>query len=305
MMNFCFPTSAGLVGRGSPCGPRGARAARRGKPNVAGQVSGFTLPELLLAVTVTSFLSLVLGGLITAMQTAWDHTRHLEAVESQARASLERIRYMVSQAGLYQTGSQPVRPGIAVVSRTVGGTTVPCVLVVWSGGRHGGMAANGVQTRLPRINELVIYTPDPAAPTRLVEIVAPNVTTSIDFNASTFDSTILTLLGGKQVQLAPLCDRLRTSLLASGTSGTVGNIRFEIFERPTASEIAAVSPGTVAWKSLVWAGGVCSSDSGLRQLTLRTEMLLETRTTAPAATSPSATALPFFGSASYRYVYQP
>ena len=263
----------------------------------------FTLVELLMSVTITSMVSVVLGALMMAMQTAWEHTQGLETIQSQSRAALDRIQYMIAQAGTYQVSGQPVRIGVGVVERTVSGTQLPDVLVVWSGGRSGGQVEAGLLTRLPVVSEVVFYAADRTDPTRFSEIMLPTNASSLDFAASNFATTVTTLLTSTSAERVLLCDRVRTSLLTGGN--LVPNVRFEMFESPTATELSGISPGTSAWNNLKWSGGIVMSDSGLRQATVRIELQLERRVNVPARTTASPTAVPFFGSASYRYVYRP
>ena len=49
---------------------------------------GFTMIELLMAVSITSMLSVVLGGLMMAVQTAHDHSQGLQTATTQATAAI-------------------------------------------------------------------------------------------------------------------------------------------------------------------------------------------------------------------------
>jgi hypothetical protein len=242
-----------------------------------------------------------------AVQTAWSITKDLEESDAQARAVLDRIQYMTRNAGVYQLAGRPTRLGVAVVPHRWFVAQLPDVLVVWSGGRDGGMAAQGVQDRLPQFNELVVYACDPRAATRLMEFVFPNNRTAIDFDDPAFGTTILSLLQSRDAQAVLLCDRIAASTLprmARITLQTVGHIRFELDKSPSDDDLERASPGTSAWRSLVWPQGLASSDSGLRQETVRIELQLGKGAdiTLPRAV-PSDT-LPFFGSVSCRYVYR-
>lgn len=261
-----------------------------------------------MAMTITSVLSIVLGGLMLAVQAAREHTEGLEEATAQAQACLERVRYMVSQAGVYQLDGSETMLGVRVVGREWSGSLLPDVLVVWSGGRDGGMADAGTQNRLPRVDELVIYTYDADEPGRFVEIIVPGDSSDIDFSASDFDDTILSLLGAPSAEQLLLCDRLRRSVLSGSvpfSNPGVGNVLFNLEMSPDDTALAAATPGTSEWNALGWSQGIVSSDSGMRQATLRIEIQIEPRSYEPADSGATPIAVPFFGSTSYRYVYRP
>ena len=285
--------------------PRCAPVARR---------EGVTLVELTIAIAITSMLSVVLGGLILAVQTAREHTEGLQEAVTFAQATTDRIQTMVREAGVYQMAGSETTLGLAVIPHESAGIELPDTLVIWSGGRNGGMAAAGVQQRLPQLDELIVYTPSLTDPSRLVEIAFPGSSSRIDFRAANFATTILSLLSTSAAEQILICDRIRTSVLADGNvssgsngggSGGVSNVRFELEQTPNNAELATTVPGTDTWNSLSWAQGIVSGDSGFRQATLRIEIQIEPRTDQPSGGDQTPIAVPFFGSASYRYVYQP
>ncbi len=277
----------------------------------------FTLVELLMGMMITTMLSTVLGAMMVAVTDGWDHTTGLDDATQQARIGMERIGYMVSQAGVYQLPGQPTIPGLAVVQRPDGSNLLPEILVVWSGGPTGGMSAAGMQSRLPLISELVIYAPQASNPSRLVEITSPANMASIDFSAPEFGATILAIVAAPPVTPVLLCDRLHVSSLGGGPFGGAqwaGNARFEIFQLPSDASLAGVVPGSTNWNNLVWSQGIVSSSFGLRQATLRMELQLEPRPLPPGTTftgqsvpavALSNSAIPFIGSASFPYAYSP
>lgn len=305
------PTRRDALRAGGRAGCSAAIQNRR-RVRVAGAICGsrraVTLLELLMAMTITSMLSVVLGGIVLAVQSARQHTEGLEEATQQADAAMSRIEYMVSQAGVYRVGTNPVTVGLAVVPRRWSYFDLPEILVVWSGGRTGGMAGAGLQTRLPRINELVLYAPDPADPRRLVEITHPGNSASIDFRASGFASTILTLVQSSNAQKTLLSDRIRRSALsgfAGFSSAEAANVRFEMTQSPSDAEIGSTASGTAAWINLPWAGGIVTGSSGLRQANVRIELQVEPRAHDAPGTAEKTIAIPFFGSESIRYVYEP
>ena len=267
-----------------------------------------TLVELLIAMTITSMTSVVLGGLIMAVQTARQHTEGLEEATLQAQASFDRIRFMVSHAGVYQLDGEPTCLGLAVVNHRWSSFDLPDVLVVWSGGRNGGMAEAGLQRRLPGVNELVLYTPDSNDPSRLVEIVVPGNAAAVDFRDPGFANVILSLLRSANAEPVLLCDRIRVSHFSEShdsLASDVGNVRFEVEQTPSDSDLASIAPGTFEWIDLPWAQGIVSSESGLRQASVRMEFQIEPRSHESAGTDFKPIAIPFFASVSYRYAYQP
>lgn len=312
---------------------------------------GFTLPELLISMVILSMMSVVLAGMSHAVNSAWTYTQGVESTEQQAAAALGRMKFMVSQSGTYRLNGQPARLGMAVVNRTVGSTSIPDVLVLWTGGRDGGMAALGTQTRLPVASELLIYSGSSGSPNQLIEVAFPGNTAVIDFLASNFTDTITALLASATAERIPLTDRLRVSSLStsasavspgiSGTSystsqttpmspygnsttsypasttapvapaaapttagtTTVGGVRFGLAWNPSNEQLASASPQTAQWLALGWPQGAVGSQSGLRQATVNIEVQIEPA--GVAANASEITAIPFFASASVRYVYEP
>ncbi len=286
-----------------------AKCAQQNKKSRSSSANAFTLVEMMMAMTITAMMSVVLGGLIMAVHAAWEHSNGLEESSLQGHAAIQRIKHMVSHVGVYQMPGQPTRLGLRVASHEWDAADLPDVLVVWSGGRSGGMADAGIQQRLPQINELVIYSPDPSDSSRLVEVMLPDDTSSIDFNDPNFNDTILTVIDSADSVRVLICDRIRQSDLPGAGAGDqdakVGNIRFDLRLTPSDEELAAFNPGTDVWYELAWAQGIASGDSGMRQATVRMEFQMETRKNNTSENDSVATTIPFFGSASYRYVHQP
>ena len=273
---------------------------------------GFTLVELLLAMSITSMVAVAISGLSYAVHTAWRHVQESEEIQLQAQAALERVQFMINECGVYQTSGQPTVLGLAAVSHGWYMFELPDTLVVWSGGREGGRAARGVVERLPRIDELVVYSVDPDDPQRMVEFTFPTLTSSIDFQGANFESTILGLLSSDAAEKTRLCDRLRVSELtpSDGTDTAYGNLQFTLTFTPSDGEIASATPGSSAWRDLMWSQSVCTGTTGLRQATVWIELIAEPAEN-PEVTPQSwmsestSTGVPFFASQSYRYVYRP
>ena len=296
-----------------------------------------TLAELLISMTILSVISVALAGMSQAVNSAWSYTKGGEETDLQARAALERIEFVVSQIGTYKVAGQPTRLGAAVVSRPVGKYQLPDVLVLWTGGRSGGMAANGVQSRLSVVGELLIYSWAASSPSQLIEATFPGQTAAFDFAASDLSTQVTNLLASKTVEVIPLCEQLRVSSLgssnsavvsstspsgpsspsspslptsqpssqssSSSTSMSVGNLRFTLTQTPSDNDLAEAAPQTAAWTQLNWPQNSFGNRSGMRQANLQMELQVEPDGIVRA--SDTVSAIPFFGSASVRYVYEP
>ncbi|HBL41833.1 prepilin-type N-terminal cleavage/methylation domain-containing protein [Gimesia sp.] len=268
----------------------------------------FTLVELLMSMAISSMLIVALAGIVTATQSAWQHTRGIEDSQSQINATFDRIKLMISQAGVYHISGQPPRAGLAVVTNSWNSIDIPNTLVVWSGGRQGGLSAQGTITRLPQLSEILIYTVDPADAHNLIEIAFPDANTTIDFNSASFNNTIRSAINSSQAESALLSNRVKCSqYLLSGTpwGPAVGNVFFSLVKTPSDSSLGSVSPGTAAWMNLAWPQGTASASSGLRQVTVNCEVQFETAEQTDLNEVNSTSALPFFASGTRYYAYTP
>lgn len=277
---------------------------------VRNQVSrgGLTLVELLMSMAISSILIVALGGIVTATQSAWKHTQGIEDSQAQVTATFDRMKMMITQAGVYQVSGQPPQVGLAVVTNSWNSIDIANTLVVWTGGRNGGISDQGTLTRLPKISELLIYTSDPDDAHNLIEIALPSVDSSIDFNSSSFNSTIRSAIKSSNAESALLTNRIKSSqfILSGNPWGSpVGNVRFDIVKTPSDSSLSGVVPGTSGWMNLPWPQGTASSTSGLRQATINFEIQLEAAERTSLNDVNSTTALPFFGSSSRLYAYTP
>lgn len=277
---------------------------------VRNQVSrgGLTLVELLMSMAISSILIVALGGIVTATQSAWKHTQGIEDSQAQVTATFDRMKMMITQAGVYQVSGQPPQVGLAVVTNPWNSIDIANTLVVWTGGRNGGISDQGTLTRLPKISELLIYTSDPDDAHKLIEIALPSVDSSIDFNSSSFNSTIRSAIKSSSAEAALLTNRIKSSqfILSGNPWGSpVGNIRFDLVKTPSDSSLSGVAPGTSGWMNLPWPQGTASATSGLRQVTINFEIQLEAAERTSLNDVNSTTALPFFGSSSRLYAYTP
>jgi hypothetical protein len=255
------------------------------------------LTQLLISIVITAMLTVVLGGLLAAVHTARQHAEGLQSATMTSQAALHRIRVMFAQTAVYQVATQPTRLGAAVVYQSWNRHIIPNFVVLWTGGLDVDLADQGPLSRLPVVNELLIYGPDPDNPAHLVEMRLPEVTSTIDFNDATFNQQMLSLIHSPSIQKILICDHLQVAELAQGRFST-GNVRFEFRESPNSDDLSTTHPDDVGWDELKWAQGVV----GLRQANLDVELLIETQLTPDR--SVVADAIPFFDSASRCYVHQ-
>jgi len=272
------------------------------------QHSGLTLVELLMSMAISSILLVALGGIVTATQSAWIHSRGIEDSQSQVSAAFDRIKMMVSQAGVYQVSGQTPQVGLGVVTHTWNFYDVPDTLVVWTGGRNGGISEQGTLARLPKMSEILIYTIDPNDKHNLIEVALPESNTDVDFNSSSFKNLIHTAINSDSAESALLCNRLKNSqFFLSGTpwGPAAGNLLFGIIKTPSDSSLSGVTVGTSNWLNLDWPQGTASASSGLRQVCVQYEAHIEIFERTSLNEVNSKTALPFFGSCSRLYAHTP
>lgn len=252
-----------------------------------------TLIELMVAATVMSLVAVVMGGLVTAVDTARRHVDGLQTATSQGRLAIDRIRDAVGRAGVYRIGTGATIPGVAVVQEG----DQSAILVVWTGGRESNFAEQGLFTRRPKASELVIYMPDTNAPEQLVEIVVNGNESEVDFGAAAaqFAMRIGGLINSVSAEKITLCDRLRE---VSDGAEPVAAIRFAVEATPSTGEINTAVTDSSDWRALPWVSGASTRTSGLRQLLVRIEIQIATLRDAGETSSAS---LPLFGAAELRY----
>lgn len=267
---------------------------------------GFTLVELLMGMLITTMLSIVLGGLSYAVYVARVHTNGLADATNESQAALDRIEYMVGRSGVYQIGNRPTRLGIAVVERTWSIYVIPDTLVIWSGGPAGSLAESGTLNRLPLVNELLIYTPDPQDPRQLLELSFPSSSATVDFDSSDFADTVRDLIESEAGIRTTLCRRLHRASIAPGSgrdSLEVGMIRFTVDHTPHIADLSQTTPGSPEWDRLPWILGASSRDMGLCQANVSIELNMDA--TDPRERDTLASPIPYFGSATRRYEFRP
>jgi len=244
---------------------------------------GLTLTELLIAGTIMTMLAAGMGSLVMTVHGANEFCRGQAVAAQHARVTLDRIQRAVRTA---HTSEQ--FPGCLVVGETVGTWDFPDTLVVWS---PSGAAAN--PGGLPRVSELVLFTLDPVAPSRLVELRAPGNSSTVPIASNT--AAWETLVDGLKASAASvkteLTDRLRTGAVASGDSTLRGCVRFRIVLAPSAEQWSEYRGGMRAWNAIDWPLDCYSTQTGMRRVVCQTELQI-----VPGDAAAAQNAVPFFGS---------
>jgi hypothetical protein len=259
-----------------------------------------TLIELMFSLTITSIL---VGTLGVMAHSVGQHSKYNEGQTTalqQARVGLERLNRYVSEAYATET-----YPGVVVMDETIGGVRYPDTVLIWH--PSTGTPANAAGP--PQIRELIIICPDPANPSRLLEITAPTDSRTIQLNEASINSSagralVNSVKSANGSVKAVLTYQLRTASPASGSAR--GVVRFECELHPTAAEISAFRNGTAAWTSLAWPQDTYGSNFGVRQVWLRSELQLTSLARASDGSLPDdAMTLPFFGSSACYYQLKP
>lgn len=250
---------------------------------------GLSLAELLIAGTIMTMLAGGMGMLVTAVHSAGDHCRSQSVAVQHGRVTLDRIDRAVHTAAASEQF-----PGCLVVSTTVSGYAFPDTLVVWS---PTGAAAN--PAGLPKVNELLLFCPDPSSPNRFLEIRPPSSnTTTVPATTSTASwATLATSIKNDAASTKiELTDKLRTAA-SPGSSAFRGCVRFLLLMSPTAAEWSGYQAGTAAWEDLSWSLDLYGTQTGVRRVACQTEIQIVPGNT----TAVSQTALPFFGSSALTF----
>jgi len=275
--------------------PRFDESRRRCAP------AGLTLVELMAAITILALVVGTLGVLSKGVQESYRYAEDYSAVTQHARVALERIAAAVREASANEQF-----PGAIVLADEEGSWRFPDTLVVW---RPDGPPADA--DGLPRFNELVVFCPHPDAPNRLLEITVPGDTRTVPpvEDEARWITEIEAIKRSNSVRQVTLTGLVRTaetrrSLASESSSSSAessrGAVRFEIRLRPSAVEWTDYQDGKLKWDELAWVQGIFGSQTGLRQVWVRTELQL---VPAGAAEDDSTEAepIPFFGSAALYY----
>jgi hypothetical protein len=256
---------------------------------------GLTLGELLIAATIMLMIAAAAASLAATVHATNSYCQGHVVSAQHARVALSRIELAVVSAKANEQF-----PGCYIVTEQYGSQQIPSTLVVWS---PSGTPAN--PTGLPLVNEIVIFSPDPNSPGRLLEIRAPTETGACP--ATTDMASWRTLTDRLKTSLTTtkilLTDRLRTAPLSGGWSDSLtasslrGAVRFRCLIAPSVSDWTQYRAGLKAWQSLNWPLDSYRSTSGTRVVACQTEIQIAPGNMASAA----QTALPFFGSVLLSY----
>jgi prepilin-type N-terminal cleavage/methylation domain-containing protein len=248
---------------------------------------GFTLLELLIALSIMLMVVGTLGGIARAIQMAFAYNEGYGTVTQHGRVVLERITRTARQAA-----ANEAFPGFVVLADRVGRWRFPDTLVVWH--PDGPPAA---WEGLPRLDELVVYCPHPDDPERLVEITTDDVQFLSDDKAD-WPAQIEALKSSPNRRVTTLTGLLRAGSVGEAGGGEPrGAIQFETRLRPSDAEW---SEATRSWKELSWVQRTHGPTTGLRQAWLRIELQLVTEEAA-ASGAGDRQVVPFFGSAARYY----
>jgi len=247
--------------------------------------------ELIMVIAILVMMAGAMAALATGVQTSSNFSHANSVVTQYGRVALERIERAISSA----TASAEF-PGCFVYSEQIDEWIYPDTLIVWY---PDGTAAD--PNGLPMIDELVIFCPNPQAPSELLEIRMSDAMGS----APALDDTVgwQTLMtefkSGDTANRVLLTDLLRTAAPTIGTTFPKrGVVRFDVRLRPSASEWSEFQLGTRDWDDLSWAQGIHGSGTGLRQTWCRIELQLQMEQFSETGVSGAGaeTTTPFFGS---------
>jgi hypothetical protein len=251
---------------------------------------GITLLELLIAMSLMVLIIGSLGVLARGVQMSYEHGEGYGTITQHARVVVDRIERIVNEA----TANEQF-PGVLVLSETESGSAFPDTLVVW---HPTGTPADAAG--LPRMNEIVVFCPNPESPSQLLEITAPSDATVMPAAAdqASWLSMVQAMKSSTQTEKTCLTNLMR-SCLANGTTSTRsrGAIRFAARKTPSDAEWAAYVAGTQPWASLSWVQGSYGATMGLCQAWVRFDLQLTPASNVAATNEYVMTPVPFFGSA--------
>ncbi|MDA1054780.1 MAG: prepilin-type N-terminal cleavage/methylation domain-containing protein [Planctomycetota bacterium] len=273
-----------------------SRRPAAGQP-LSWQRRGLTLVELLMVSAVMAILATTLAALATTVQVANQQQLGHGLALQHGQVAIGRIERAIQGATVNQQF-----PGFIVMSETVNGSTFPDTLVVWK--PKGQPAA---PDGLPRVNELVVFTPASDDSARFVELRRSSDTSEVPPLANDDDWRYLmsklksSAYADYGSRAAVLTDLMRVGVVTNSSGQPVGKrgcIRFEQVLRPSAAEWKSYQTGSVSWKSLPWVQGIYGANFGQRQALCRIELQLRP---GDVVSHDKQLAIPFFGSAAIYY----
>jgi prepilin-type N-terminal cleavage/methylation domain-containing protein len=256
---------------------------------------GLTLAELLIATTILLMIATAVGMLASAVHGANAFSQGYLVAGQHARVALSRI-----EQTLRRTYATEEFPGFLVVSEQVGNQQLPQTLVVWA---PSGLPANPAGR--PLVKELVLFSPNPARPSELLEIRDPTNATLAPppGNTSAWRTLTETLRNSQATSRIVLTDRLRTAPLVGEWNDSLtaaelrGLVRFQRLMAPTEEALSQYRAGKRSWDDMDWPLDRYRATSGTRCVVCQIELQVTTSNMATA----QATAIPFFGSFYFAY----
>lgn len=251
---------------------------------------GVSLVELLVALAVMGIVAVSLSALAVAVQMSSEYASgHGEAVQH-ARVAIERIKRTASDAT-----ATPDYPAFWVHSTTIDGYAFPDALIVWR--PPSGTPSNSGGP--PLFSELVIYTFDPGAPRRLLEITMPqdNRAAPLPTNSSQWTLELAAIHAGDTATRTQLTDLLRVGSAGSGDDDLRGVVRFLTRYHPTAAEWSDYQAGSLNWEEMTWPQNLYGAHLGVRHSWCHFELQLVPRGLTRRGAEAAEHAIVFFGSA--------
>jgi hypothetical protein len=250
---------------------------------------GLSLTELLVASTIMVLIVGAMSMLAMTVHSANDYCRGQSLAAQHGRVAQDRIARAVSTA----TANEQF-PGCLVIATTVGSWEFPDTLAVWLPETTASDPAG-----LPRVGEIVLFTPNPQEPNCLLEIRRPNdsATVPAPTNAAGWRTLANSLRTDATAERITLTDRLRVA--DAGTNGTNlrGCVRFNRLMTPTEADWTDYRAGSLGWTQIDWPLDAYSSLAGMRRVVCQTELQIA----AGDSLRTADIAVPFFGSASLQY----
>lgn len=231
---------------------------------------GITLLEMLLALAIMATLVAALGTMASAVYDSTQYADGYGGVAQHARVIGDRIGRTIGDA---TAGAS--FPGVLVLTEQIAGWSFPDTLVVW----HPQSAVADPDAK-PRLNELVVYCPDPDGNSELLEITTPNTDVAPDVDdLAGWTSAIDAIKADTTSRRVVLTNLLRVATLPEaislGTGWQRGCVRFVSRLRPSEAEWNEYQSGSRAWSDLSWAQSLGGSQTGMRQTWVRFELQLD------------------------------
>jgi len=259
--------------------------------------SGVSLIELLISASLMTIVVGILGVVTNAVHMAAEYGQTHGAAVQHARVAIDRIARRVRQAT-----ANADYPGAWIVADTVLSWQFPDTLVVWN---PDGEAVD--PDGVPRVNELVVYRPNPSQPNELWELTDPSNSSTAPAiaDASAWATLINQMSSSSSAEVAVLTDLLNTANVPQG-AGTSDRacLRFHARVLPSAAQWDQYESGSIDWEDLDWAQSIYGSQVGLRQSWISIELQLVPRASVNEHISDDLDPLAFFGSAALYYQLQ-